>query len=300
MSKFRKYPPFLLAGIFSVIFIELLISLLIFNQKTINPLKITNYVKPQDIAKYYSPPPTSYPSPSPSPRPLTFAEINSLYGPCANLPVIFYHHIQNMDVAKANGQQNLTVATDIFVKQMQYLKDKGYVTLSTNAITDFFDKSIPVPQGGIIIVFDDGYSDFFVNVLPILRQLGFKALMALPTGLVNNPGYVTWDEVAQAASANIEIVNHTWSHANIATSNTKAIQNEVATAQNELTSRGYNANKIFVYPYGTYNLYDENFLQGQGYTLAFTTTPGSILCAKQRYALPRIRIGNVPLSAYGF
>ncbi len=262
--------------------------------------KISDGLTPAQIAKNAKPAPTALPTPKPSPKPLTFAELNSLYGPCVNLPTLYYHHIQNMDVAKAAGQQNLTVATDIFIQQMQYLKDHGYITVVTNSLTDFFDKGTPIPSGAVLLTFDDGYEDFYVNVLPILRQFGFRALMALPTGLVGNPGYMTWDEISQAASAGVEIVNHTWSHASLATNSTDLVTKEVMTADGQLTQRNYNSNKAFVYPYGGYNDYAINFLQTHGYTLAFTTIPGSTLCKKQRYTLPRIRIGNTNLSAYGF
>ena len=300
----KKLPQIL--SIFVLIIISILIASNIFllatlKKKTVPVVtKVSNELTPAQIAEHAKPAPTSLPTPIPSPKPLTFADLNSLYGPCVNLPVLFYHHIQNMDVAKAAGQQNLTVATDIFIQQMQYLKDHGYITLSTNSLTDFFDKSTPVPSGGVILTFDDGYEDFYVNAVPILRQLGFKAVMSLPTGLVGNPGYMTWDELSQAATTGVEIVNHTWSHANLSTNDTGLVQREVVTADGQLTQRGYNSNKAFVYPYGGYNDYAISFLQGKGYTMAFTTVSGSTLCKKLRYTLPRIRIGNASLSAYGF
>lgn len=257
-----------------------------------------NVLRPQEIANKYSPAPTSLPSPSP--KPLTFEEINKLYGPCVHLPVLFYHHIQNIDVAKANGQQNLTVATDIFLKQMQYLKDKGYQTVVSNTLTDFFDKGTAVSRGSVILTFDDGYEDFYVNVLPILRQFGFRAVMAIPTGLVGNPGYLSWGEISEAANSGMEVVNHTWSHASMGGSDTSLIQREISTADSQLSQRGMNPNRVFVYPYGTVSNYAENYLGQLGYTLAFTTEPGSTQCKKNRFVLPRIRIGNVSLSAYGF
>ncbi len=239
-------------------------------------------------------------SPTLTPRPLTFEELNALYGPCVRLPVIFYHHVQDMDAAKEKGQQNLTVSTSTFTGQMQYLKDKGYVTLGTNSITDFFDRGVAVPKRSIILSFDDGYEDFYLNALPILRQFGFRALVALSTGLVGNPGYLSWDQVSQIAGAGIEIVSHGWSHANLGGADVSLVQREIVTADGQLGERGYNANKVFVYPYGGYNSYTTNFLQSKGYTLSFTTVGGSILCKKQRLILPRIRIGNTSLSAYGF
>jgi peptidoglycan/xylan/chitin deacetylase (PgdA/CDA1 family) len=262
--------------------------------------KVLNALTPNDIAEHAKPAPTSLPTPKPSPKPLTFVDLNNLYGPCANLPVLYYHHIQNLDVAKAAGQQNLTVSTPIFLDQMQYLKDHGYITVSTNTLTDFFDKGVAVPNNAVILTFDDGYEDFYVNVLPILRQDGFKALLALPTGLVGNPGYLTWDEIGQAASSGVEIVNHTWSHADLSGNSAATDEKEVMTADGQLSSHGYNLNKAFVYPYGGYNNSAINLLQSHGYTMAFTTVSGSTMCKQQRYALPRIRIGNASLAAYGF
>jgi len=269
-------------------------------QNRIVVTKISNGLTPSDIAKNAKPAPTSLPTLKPSPKPLTFAELNSLSGPCVNLPVLYYHHIQNLDVAKAAGQQNLTVGTDIFLQQMQYLKDHGYTTVSTSTLTDFFDKGNSISHGAVILTFDDGYEDFYVNVLPILKQDGFRAVLALPTGLVGNPGYLTWNEIGQAASSGVEIINHTWSHADLRSNNTANVQKEIMTADGQLSDRGYNANKAFVYPYGGYNDYAINFLQNKGYTMAFTTISGSTLCKQQRYVLPRIRIGNASLSAYGF
>lgn len=261
---------------------------------------IFNRLFPGRIVQKYAPSPSAVPTPTPTPRPLTFEELNALYGPCVRLPVVFYHHVQDVNAAKASGQQNLTVSTNTFLSQMQYLKDKGYVTLGTNSITDFFDRGVAVPKGSLILSFDDGYEDFYLNVLPILRQFGFRAVLALPTGLVGNPGYLSWDQVSQIAGAGIEIVSHGWSHANLAAANASLVQREIVTADGQLTERGYNANKVFVYPYGGYNSYTISFLQSKGYTLSFTTIPGSTLCKKQRLILPRIRIGNTSLSAYGF
>jgi peptidoglycan/xylan/chitin deacetylase (PgdA/CDA1 family) len=298
MSK--KILPFLLVFLLFLIAANIFfLSNIVKQNKSALP-KVAHALTPNDIAKHAKPAPTSLPTPKPSPKPLTFADLNSLYGPCANLPVLYYHHIQNLDVAKAAGQQNLSVGTDIFLQQMQYLKDHGYITVTTNSLTDFFDKGIAVPGNAVILTFDDGYEDFYVNVLPILRQDGFKALLALPTGLVGNPGYLTWDEIGQAASSGVEIVNHTWSHADLSGNSAATDEKEVMTADGQLSSRGYNLNKAFVYPYGGYNNYAIGLLQSHGYTMAFTTASGSTMCKQQRYALPRIRIGNASLAAYGF
>src|SRR5579872_4349543 len=53
-------------------------------------------------------------SPKPSPIPLS--------GYCINVPILMYHHIQPMDIAKQTGQQSLTVDNVAFDSQMAYIK----------------------------------------------------------------------------------------------------------------------------------------------------------------------------------
>lgn len=257
-----------------------------------NPSEIARKYNPFDATKI----PAS-PTPTPTSRPLTFAEMNALYGPCANLPTLFYHHIQDLGLAKTKNQQNLTVDTEIFKKQMQYLKDKGYQALSMSDLVSFFDSGASLPKKSLLLTFDDGYDDFYLNAYPILNQLGFKATMFTPTGLIGNPGYLSWDQIA--SMSNVEFANHTWSHKSMRADG-GIDEKEIVTADTQLTERGLDSPKVFAYPYGTVADIAESILTKYGYKAAFTTRHGSILCKKQRLILPRIRIGNINLSGYGF
>jgi len=149
------------------------------------------------------------PTPTPTPKPLTFAERNTLYGPCVQLPTLMYHHIQTKESATPKKQLGLTVFTDVFASQMQYLKSKGYNTLSMNDLINFFDAGIAPPKHSVLLTFDDGYEDFYTDAYPILSSLGFKATMFVPTGLVNNPDYMTWDQITSMNNS-ILFANHTW------------------------------------------------------------------------------------------
>lgn len=249
--------------------------------------------------KSASPTPSPSPTPTPTPKPLTFAEMNALYGPCVFLPVMMYHHIQPLDEAKASGQSALTVTTEFFEKQMKYLNDKGYHVVSITSLTDFFQNGTGLPKKSIVITFDDGYADFYTNALPILRQYGYPATLFIPTGLMNNPGYLSWNQISEAAGSGIYVANHTWSHKNVMMAKEKILY-EIATADTQLSERGFNQSKIFAYPYGLESNNAEKILTDLKYNLAFTTNSGSTQCKKQKFDLRRIRVGNTALSAYGF
>lgn len=243
--------------------------------------------------------PIPIPTPTPTPKPLTFAEMNALYGPCVYLPTLMYHHVQDMDVARGKNQQNLTVATATFREQMQYLKSKGYQTVSLNDLISFFDQGVSIPQKTILLTFDDGYEDNFLYAFPILKEIGFKATIFTTTGLVNNYDYLNWDQISEMAGYGISFANHTWSHKNVKVEQS-TLEMEVKTADTQLSERGYNSPKVFAYPYGLESTQAIKLLQDLNYQLAFSTRSGSTLCKKQRFDLPRVRIGNISLSNYGF
>jgi len=210
-----------------------------------------------------------------------------------------YHHIQDEEVAKQKSQQALTVPTDSFREQMKYLRDEGYRTVYMSDLINFFDEGRAVAPGGILITFDDGYDDFATNAAPVLREYGFNATVFIPTGLMDNLGYLSWETIrGLAGPGNILFANHTWSHKNVG-SNLSEITREIETADFQLDEKGFNSPKVFAYPYGTESADAENVLSSLGYKLAFTTKPGSILCKKMRFVLPRIRVGDSPLDSYG-
>jgi peptidoglycan/xylan/chitin deacetylase (PgdA/CDA1 family) len=243
--------------------------------------------------------PTGTPTPIPTPKPLTFSEMNSLYGPCVYLPTFMYHHVQDGKVAAQKKQTALSVDTGYFQRQMQYLADKGYTVVSMNDLIGFFDSGTTLPKKSVLLTFDDAYDDFYFNVYPILRNFSFKGTLFTPTGLVGNPGYISWGQISDANSSGLVLfANHTWSHKNIK-ADSSVVDKEISTADTQLIERGLNNPKVFAYPYGIVGSYAEGVLAKLGYKLAFTTQPGSVLCKKQRLSLPRVRIGDMELSSYG-
>lgn len=237
--------------------------------------------------------------PTPTLKPVTLEELNVKYGPCAKVNVLMYHHIQPEDVAKKSNQQGLTVTPDIFKKQMEYLKTKGYSTIFPRDLVKFFDSGISLPKKPVMITLDDAYEDNYQNAFPILQEYGFKATIFTPTGLVTVAGYLNWDEIKTMASSGlIYFGNHTWSHQN---SNTtlKKLDMEIGTADKQLSDIGLNSDKVFAYPYGKPSTGAEETLAKYEYKLAFTTVHGSIACKQKRFDIPRIRVGNANLSSYG-
>lgn len=255
------------------------------------------YVQDMDESNQISVSPSPI-EPSPTPRPLTFAEMNDLYGPCTKTPVFMYHHVQGRMIAAERNQVSLTTYTETFEEQLKYLQSKGYQTIGMDSLISFFQGSSTVQGKSVILTFDDGYTDFYEIAYPLLQKYNFKAVVFLPTGLVNNYGYLTWPEIEELKGSNVYFGNHTWSHYAVVKDEEK-IRSEIETADTQLTERSLNASKVFAYPYGSGSKFTQNLLRSSGYNLAFTTNYGTVLCAKNNLTLPRLRAGNLMPSYYG-
>lgn len=188
--------------------------------------------------------PTASPSATPTPRPLTLAEMNAKYESCAVVPTLMYHHINSIEAAIAGNYQWMNVPPDVFQSQMEYLINRGYTAITSAQLISFFDQNIPLPAKPVLITFDDGYAELVENVFPQINSRGLKVVVFLPTGLMDNPNYLNWNQIAAAGSA-IEFGNHTWSHRNSFGTETQ-INSEIGTADSQLTQHGLNSSKIMV------------------------------------------------------
>jgi len=221
-------------------------------------------------------------------------------GYCLNVPVLMYHHIEPNDAAKAAGHAFLNVDTGVFESQMAYLSQKGYTAISADQLTQALKNHNQLPAKSIVLTFDDGYSDFYTYAFPVIKKYNLKANIMIPTGLMENSGYMTWNQLKEiTASGTGFVYNHTWSHANLGNASLEKIKYEIETASSQIQKYlGTNPN-IFTYPYGSENQTVVNYLSQNGFVAAFSVIPGTYQCDSNIMLLRRTRVGNSQLSAYG-
>lgn len=238
-------------------------------------------------------------SPSPS-REATSSFVPTLAsGYCLNVPVLMYHHIEPSTQAKAEGHSSLNVDSGIFASQMAYLSSKGYNTITADDLVNALKRQGTIPSKSIVLTFDDGYSDFYTYAFPVIKQYNFKANLMIPTGLIQNNGYMTWGQLQEISSSGSKIYNHTWSHASLGGATIDKITYEISTANKQISQYlGYTPD-IFTYPYGSEGSTVINYLVSQGFRGAFSEIPGTYQCDSYLMTLHRTRIGNSQLSAYG-
>lgn len=93
------------------------------------------------------------------------------------ISVIMYHYvreIKNSQFPKIKG-----IETQLFLNQIKYL-NKYYQFVTIEDVIDSIFNNKLLPSKSVLLTFDDGYSDHYTNVFPILQEFGVKGSFYLP------------------------------------------------------------------------------------------------------------------------
>jgi peptidoglycan/xylan/chitin deacetylase (PgdA/CDA1 family) len=209
-----------------------------------------------------------------------------------------YHHVNSLTGKQATSL-SLTVKTEIFEEQMNFLTQKGYQPINPKQLYDGLNGN-SLPDKSILITFDDGYVDNFNDAFPILKTHNFKFTIFLPTGLMNSgPDYLTWAQLKEMGSSGLLTAGaHTWSHKALVNLSPEKLKTEVSLSKKQIEDFYGGPVEAFAYPYGSDNKAVEEELRNESFLMAFLTTRG-LQCAKLPFEFHRIRIGNASLVSYG-
>jgi peptidoglycan/xylan/chitin deacetylase (PgdA/CDA1 family) len=96
-----------------------------------------------------------------------------------SVPVLLYHGVIDTPGWKSDGTN---ISLSDFQSQMFALKKAGYNSITLAQFLDFMQSGKPLPANSILITFDDSRADSYYPVDPILRVLGYNAVMFVITG----------------------------------------------------------------------------------------------------------------------
>ena len=276
----------------AVFFIFAALLLVGFMESKTAPRENKTLTSPASISAKSSPKSTPSATPTPTPTPN--------YGFCLRVPVLIYHHVQPQLDAITNKETSLSVDNGYFDQQMAYLNQNGYVTISAQELVDALRARTGLPGKSIVITADDGYADQYNYLLPIIKKYNLKINLMIATGLIGNPGYMTWDQVNEAVrSGLVYLVSHTWSHFPVDQGTPDKAKYEIETGRSQLEQFTGQRIALFAYPYGSFNNRVIQILQEDGFLGAFSIIPGFYQCDSFIMTLHRTHIGNAPLSSYG-
>jgi peptidoglycan/xylan/chitin deacetylase (PgdA/CDA1 family) len=208
----------------------------------------------------------------------------------APVPVLMYHVIGTLRAG--SGQlPDLFVAPKDFEAQMKWLKDHGYQAVTLDQVYNAWFKGAEIPRKPVVISFDDGYRGQYVYARPILRDMGWPAVLSLIVRTLNPGGELSTAMVNQLIKDGWELDSHTENHLDVATLSGAELQHEVGQSRVDLQHQFHVPVNFFCYPSGSYDAQAIKAVQDAGY-LGATTTQDGLASKDHMFTLGRIRISN--------
>lgn len=191
------------------------------------------------------------------------------------IPVLCYHAISN---APANADPNLKtlyVSPENFKKQMQYLKDNGYFTMTMDEFYDYYKNGAKIPEKSVLITFDDGYEDNYTNALPVIKDLGLNATVFMISGSIGTKGYMTAEQVKEMDKSGFEVQSHTVTHSKLSELTYEKQVKELADSKATLEKLLNKKIEFIAYPESKFNDDTKKACKETNYKIGFNLSGGA-------------------------
>lgn len=207
--------------------------------------------------------------------------------PRYQVPIVMYHTIAPTDEKKFN-----TISPDMFEKQIAFLKKQNYRVLSLQEYVQGLSTGKKFPRNSVVITFDDGYRDTFTTAYPVLKKYQFPATVFVISDLVNDPKFLTAQQVKILDQEGWTIGNHSKSHEYLPLLSFPVLQEQLVKSKETLEKIVGHRIEYFSYPCGGYSQAVVATLQAAGYKAAVTTNRGVKSVPLDFFALKRIRVNS--------
>lgn len=167
-------------------------------------------------------------------------------------PILLYHGLWT-DTAELAGRSaaelHYWLHVQEFAAQVNRLAERGYRTIPLTAFLPA--RALPQLPQTLTLTFDDGWASDWRIAAPILQRVGWSAELFVTTDWIGRPGFLTWEEVGEAAAAGMGIHSHSLSHPNLDSLTIAQLRSELETSKQILEQRLGQAVDFFALPGGT-------------------------------------------------
>ncbi len=159
-------------------------------------------------------------------------------------PILLYHHI-----AEGDPNNRYYISPETFEEQLKSLKEWGYTSIPISLLVNTILQGGDLPARPVVITFDDGNEDVYLNAFPIMKRYGMVGTFYIVAGWVGARDFVTTDQLKEMTAAGWEIGSHSMTHIDL-TLNHDAIWDQEASSRMRLEERLGVPVVTFAYPFG--------------------------------------------------
>lgn len=198
--------------------------------------------------------------------------------------VLNYHFFYDSNTEQCN--ETICISNDNFRKQLSYLKENGYKTLTMAEFNDWMDGKIEVPGKSVLITVDDGAAGTFNHLPQILNEYQMNATLFLISGW--------WPVSRYQSSSYLEIQSHSHNlhDSNYCDSNgcgykTLKLSKEELISDLKTSISTIGTSTAFCYPFYQTNAKLVQAVKESGFKLGFVGGNKKATRSNNKYYIPR-------------
>ncbi|MBD3296460.1 MAG: polysaccharide deacetylase family protein [Candidatus Omnitrophica bacterium] len=205
------------------------------------------------------------------------------------VPILMYHGVDEVEGS------SLYVRPDVFADQIRFLRDSGYNVIDLDTFVKAGKTGRPLEDNSVVITFDDGLEDNYINAFPVLSRYDMPATIFLITGYIGRePGYLNWDQVRVMSSHGISFGAHTRDNVYLPSisGDKEKLKEQIYAPRKDIAENAGLQALYFCYPTGGFNDTIKDMVRKAGYRAACATNRGYDRYNEDLYELNRVKITN--------
>jgi peptidoglycan/xylan/chitin deacetylase (PgdA/CDA1 family) len=225
----------------------------------------------------------------------------------STLRVLMYHKVNDIP------ENPTTIPVALFDEQLAEVRELGYRVVGLDAVLDHYTVGAPLPEGAVLITFDDGYRDTLENAAPVLRKHGYSAVIFVPVAYmedatplphesllvergVRNPT-LDWGLMRELDAAGVRVESHGIAHRPLAEVSLDEAVREIGVSKLKLEEKLGRPVRAYAYVKGSeahFHPVHESILKQAGYEIAFTSISRSNGAETNPFRLGRYNVEPYP------
>lgn len=227
-----------------------------------------------------------------------FSGINFIYNKLfpVRLLLIGGHSVYSAENKKAlNGElyADLSIDKGFLEKEIEYLLKNNYTFLNFGEIDEFLNRGEKLPQKSVVVYFDDGFRDIYLNAYPVFKKYNLPFVFfitidfieqkrSLPriieraekSGIkISEKIFCNWEEIKEMSDL-AEIGCHGVSHIDFVDLREVELKQELSMSIREIESNIGKKPVALSFPHGKYNQETKKTVRDMGLKFAVTTKRG--------------------------
>ena len=178
-----------------------------------------------------------------------------------------------------------------FLEHIKIIDDNNIKFINPNKFEDQLKNN--KKERKVLLTIDDGFSSFYKNAWPILKEKKIPFILFVSTREVGAFNYMTWDQIREISQEDfVEIGNHSHTHEYLVDEKIEIIKSDIEKSISIFKDKLGKNSVFFSYPFGEYSIEFKNLIKSLNFKYAFGQHSGVMDETKDFYELPRYPINE--------